>query len=121
MACVCRAVLQTGGWTPLHIAGQNGHVECVRALLERGAAINQAAVGSTSWMARHHEGSTRGDAWEPACVHAFAAGWVHWDGTRLRAWATHDRIHAGLQVIGSITTMGGSTRANAVVRLGMRA
>ncbi len=119
--CVSRAGWQTDGATPLYITSQIGHVECVRALLDGGAAINQAAVGSTSWMARHREGSTRGDVWEPACVDAFAAGWVHWDGTRLRAWATHDRIHAGLQVIGSIATMGGSRRVNAVVWPGMRA
>ncbi len=53
MYCVCRVVLQTDGWTPLHIASQNGHVECVRTLLGGGVAINQAAVGRASLMARH--------------------------------------------------------------------
>ncbi len=44
---VCRGVLQAIGSTPLYIASQNGHVECVRALLDGGAAINQARVGSS--------------------------------------------------------------------------
>ncbi len=43
--CVCCVELQTTGATPLCIAGQKGHVECVRALLDGGAAINQAKVG----------------------------------------------------------------------------
>jgi ankyrin repeat protein len=38
-------VWQTTGWTPLHIASEKGHVECVRALLDGGVAINQASVG----------------------------------------------------------------------------
>jgi hypothetical protein len=33
---------QTDGTTPLYIAGQEGHVEVVRALVELGAAVNQA-------------------------------------------------------------------------------
>jgi hypothetical protein len=33
--------------TPLLVASKNGHVECVRALLGGGAAINQATVGSS--------------------------------------------------------------------------
>ena len=36
---------QTDGWTPLLIASFNGHVEAVRALVELGAAVNQAKVG----------------------------------------------------------------------------
>ncbi len=36
---------QTNGATPLFIASQNGHVEAVRALVELGAAVNQAMVG----------------------------------------------------------------------------
>ena len=36
---------QTTGATPLYIASQNGHVEAVRALVELGAAVNQATVG----------------------------------------------------------------------------
>ncbi len=50
---VCRVVLQTDDATPLFIACQNGHVECVRALLSGGAAIDQAMVGCASSRARH--------------------------------------------------------------------
>ena len=32
------------GATPLYIASEEGHVEAVRALVELGAAVNQAAV-----------------------------------------------------------------------------
>ncbi len=42
-----RVVWQTDGPTPLYIASQEGHVECVRVLLDMGAAIHQAAVGCT--------------------------------------------------------------------------
>ena len=45
--------MQTSGATPLFIASQSGHVECVRALLDRDAAINQATVGFTIWMAEY--------------------------------------------------------------------
>jgi hypothetical protein len=45
--------LQASGATPLYIASENGHVECVRALLDRGASINQAEVGCTTWMAEY--------------------------------------------------------------------
>jgi hypothetical protein len=45
--------LQTSGATPLFIASQSGHVECVRALLDRGAAINHAKVGCTIRMAKY--------------------------------------------------------------------
>jgi hypothetical protein len=44
--------LQMDGFTPLYVASESGHVECIRALLDGGAAINQATVGSTSSMAR---------------------------------------------------------------------
>ena len=37
-------VWQADGWTPLYAASHNGHVEVVRALVEAGAAVNQAAV-----------------------------------------------------------------------------
>ena len=47
MWLVSRATSQTIGATPLLIASQEGHVECVRALLDGGAAINQATVGSS--------------------------------------------------------------------------
>ncbi len=40
----CCIVVQTDGATPLYVASQNGHVDAVRALLDAGAAVNQAAV-----------------------------------------------------------------------------
>ncbi len=56
MACVCRVVLQTDGATPLFMASQNGHVECVRALLGGGAATNQAEVSCARSMAQQCRG-----------------------------------------------------------------
>ncbi len=44
-ALVGRVPLQTDGATPLFVTSQNGHLECVQALLEGGAAIDQAMVG----------------------------------------------------------------------------
>jgi hypothetical protein len=49
--CECRVVLQTDGATPLFMASQKGHVECIRALLDGGAAINQANVGCAGSLA----------------------------------------------------------------------
>ncbi len=43
--CEFRVAWQTDGATPLCAASYQGHVECVRALLGGGAAINQANVG----------------------------------------------------------------------------
>jgi hypothetical protein len=119
--CECRVAWQTNGATPLFIANQYGRVECVRALLDGGAAINQAMVGSTSSIARHCGGCVRGSVWEPAHTHAFAAGWVRWGGTRWGDGARGDGAHAVLQVMGSIAMMGCSRCVNAVVRPGMRA
>ena len=48
-----RVVLQSTGATPLYIASGNGHVECVRALFDGGAAINQARVGCAITIAWH--------------------------------------------------------------------
>jgi hypothetical protein len=42
---VRRLVSQTDGATPLYIASQNGHVNCVWILLGWDAAINHARVG----------------------------------------------------------------------------
>ena len=36
---------QTDGTTPLYTASREGHVEAVKALVELGAAVNQAKVG----------------------------------------------------------------------------
>ncbi len=83
-------MLQTDGWTPLFTASFVGHVECVRALLGGGAAIDQARVGCTSSMARHpgsavcvglpgsllYRALSFGSLWELVCKHAFAAGGV---------------------------------------------
>ena len=37
--CLCPA---QDGWTPLHIAAQEGHQPCVAELADRGADLNQA-------------------------------------------------------------------------------
>ncbi len=76
MACVCRVVLQADGATPLYIASESGHVECVRALLEGGAAIDQAEVGCARSLARHCGGFSRGDPWEPLLMHVPLVGWL---------------------------------------------
>jgi hypothetical protein len=96
--------MQTDGssWTPLHIASQNGHLECVRALLGGGAAINQATVGCGSSMARHGEGCVG-----PYYVHAYPACGVRWETTRCRARDS------------SILMIGCGTLATEVVRAGM--
>jgi hypothetical protein len=73
---VCRVVLQTDGATPLFIASQSGHVECVRALLGGGAAINQARVSYASSMARHCGGYSRWDLWGFAHASVHLRGWV---------------------------------------------
>ncbi len=73
---MCRVAWQTDGCTSLYSASEKGHVECVRALLGEGAAINQAMVGSKSRMARQGRGCVCRDAWEPACTRAFAASWL---------------------------------------------
>ncbi len=66
---VFRVVLQVEEATPLYIASQNGHVECVRTLLDRGAAVNQATVGDCSSMARHCGVCVRKAPQEPVCLH----------------------------------------------------
>ncbi len=69
-------VLQTDGWTPLLIASEKGHVECVRALLGGGAAIDQARVSCASSMARHCGGYSFGDTWRPCRIHVPLVGSV---------------------------------------------
>ena len=79
---------QMDGATPLYIASETGHVECVRALLSGGAVINQEKVGCTSSIARHCGDCVRRDAWESACVHACMAGRCAgmWDCVGLGRW-----------------------------------
>jgi hypothetical protein len=43
--CLFRVACQTDGASPLHIASEKGLVECVRTLVDWGAALNQAMVG----------------------------------------------------------------------------
>ena len=74
--CVCLFVhhvrWQMDGWTPLLIASQEGHAECVRVLLGEGAAINQATVGSTCPL-QPLLGCARDDLQGPACVWLYCA------------------------------------------------
>ena len=74
MWLVSRATSQTIGATPLLIASQEGHVECVRALLDGGAAIDQAKVGCTSLMTRHCGRYSRWDPWGPCRMHVQLVG-----------------------------------------------
>ncbi len=57
-------------------ASYYGHLECVRTLLDGGAAINQATVGFVISMARQGKGCVCGDAWETACMHACVCSWL---------------------------------------------
>ncbi len=66
---VLRVVLQADGATPLYAASLDGHVECVMALLDRGAAVNHATVGDCSSMARHCGVYVREGPQEPVCLH----------------------------------------------------
>ncbi len=84
VACVCCAMSQTNGATPLFIAGQKGHLECVMALLEKGAAINQAMVGCSRCMALQCEGYSRGDPWG---LRACMCSW--WGGCPPRGGPAH--------------------------------
>jgi hypothetical protein len=111
---VCRVVFQTGGFTPLYIASETGHVECVRALLGGGAEINQEKVGCTSSIARHCGDCLRRDAWESACVHACIAGRLRWDVGLCRPWAMVEPKpcmrawgHGGIMIIIGCTTLEG--------------
>ncbi len=75
LCCESRAAWQTSGATPLLIASEKGHVDCVQALLGGSAAINQAMVGSTSSMTRPRGVCVlRGS--RGACVHAWGCSWL---------------------------------------------
>jgi hypothetical protein len=69
--CECRVAWQANGATPLCTASYHGHVECVRALLGGGAAINQAMVGcASSPRGLGVRGCVR------SCVHAWVRNWL---------------------------------------------
>ncbi len=109
-------MLQTTGVTPLYIASQNGHVECVRALLGGGAAINQAEVGCASSMAWYCGGYSRGDPWKRSRMLVQLVGWLL--SARRRAWARGDPAHVSLDGVGSLIIVGCGTRVTEVVRRG---
>ncbi len=60
--------MQTSGATPLYMASEKGHVECLQTLLDGGAAINQAMVGCSTWMAVYCEGCVCGDVVKTLCM-----------------------------------------------------
>jgi hypothetical protein len=45
-------VVQGNGATPLHAVSENGHMEVLRALLDAGAAVNQADVSGAGDVVR---------------------------------------------------------------------
>ncbi len=85
-------VLQTDGLTPLHMTSVYGHVECVLALVDRGAAINQATVGCTTWTAEYCGGGVCAGMCgrHRACMVSLwgALGWK-----RLSAWASSGGVY----------------------------
>ncbi len=90
-----RGVLQTGGATPLYIASRKGRLECVRALLDRGAAINQAQVGCTNWMAEHCEAACKGMCIRPrTCMRSVSGAMVRCALEGLCEWYA---IHVGTE------------------------
>ncbi len=46
---VCGALGQTGGFTPLFVASQNGHVEVVRILAGANASLSMSSVRTLGW------------------------------------------------------------------------
>jgi hypothetical protein len=113
----CRVAWQTDGATPLLIASEKGHVDCVHALLDMGAAINQAMVGSTSSIAWHDiaGGCVSGAPRDSVCTHAFAAGMARVGGLGREVMEPMPY----LEVMGSIVMMGCSRHINAEVRPGI--
>jgi hypothetical protein len=106
---VCCVVWQTDGTTPLLIASGNGHVECVRALLRGGVAINQAKVGCARPMTWPRGGCLLGDLLESACVHAWLNGYA---GIRLWAFGGQGRrAYVVLEGMESGMVLGCSTHA----------
>ncbi len=99
--------LQADGATLLYLASKSGHVECVRALLDVGAAINQATVGCASSMALHCGGYSCGDVWESCRMHVQLVGWL--PSAWRRAWARGGPAHVVLDGVGSILTIGRGT------------
>jgi hypothetical protein len=118
---VFRAVCQMDGATPLYVASQKGFLECVRMLLDRGAAIDQAMVGYSMSMARHCEGFACATPWETIRLHGNSSGAP---GCHVvEAWGdrwSHDAapMHVALKGMGSTMIVGYSTCVTEVVRPG---
>jgi hypothetical protein len=43
------------GWTPLHAAAREGHLECMQLLADRGAEIDAADKASPTLQLHHHK------------------------------------------------------------------
>ncbi len=68
-----RVVFQADGAAPLHVASNIGHLECMQALLDGGAAVNQALVCcENGWQS-----SVCGNVLEAPCMFALRA-WMSW-------------------------------------------
>jgi hypothetical protein len=75
--CACMQV----GWVPLHQAAQFGHLECVKELLDRGAAVNQADKVSAAQMLL-----CSCFLWAPLYVPHVLAGWNHTTARSCPEW-----------------------------------
>jgi ankyrin repeat protein len=48
------------GWTPLHAAAQEGRLQCIQLLVDKGAEVDAADEASPALQLHHHESvSTR--------------------------------------------------------------